>query len=584
MTLEVLICTCGPAALDKVLAMDLPELPSVSYLVAWQDSRDTPVPPALAQRRDIRIIPSPGLGLSRNRNLAFAHASADILLIADDDLRYHPGALHSILNVFEADPSLDFATFRYDSPDAKYYPSHECSLSPLPKNYYPTSCEIALRRSTLERHGLRMSPLLGIGAPYLGSGEEDLLLLQCQRLGLGCRFFPITICTHEGHTTGSRRATPSTLRAVGAIIMLQHPLSAPLRLPLAAWRRYRSRQASFFPALAHLAAGMAYALRNRDILLSPSHSPQPPLSVVIPVFNRQHIVETTLRSVAAQTLRPLALVLVDNGSSDGSLDLLQRWAAENRTPDLSISVVSEPSPGASAARNRGLHLVTTPYTLFFDSDDIMAPTHCQRVLQAFLRRPQTDIVGFPFALNTPTSRRIIPFFSRRPLWHCIQHGSMATLHYAARTDLFRNAGAWREDCRQWDDIELGARLLSLNPKIIHFKGAPTVEVMANDISITGTDFASRATFFEHALDCIDLTVTSSPASPCRRRRHRWVALRRVHLAGLYAAEGASKQGRSLLRAVLSDEKCPFYRSLFRLGFLYTRLGGRGMARLLHWLF
>ncbi|MGN0223934.1 MAG: glycosyltransferase family 2 protein, partial [Muribaculaceae bacterium] len=50
------------------------------------------------------------------------------------------------------------------------------------------------------------------------------------------------------------------------------------------------------------------------------------LTIVIPVYNRATIVERTLASVAAQTLRPLSVVLVDNNSTDGTLSVLQRWA------------------------------------------------------------------------------------------------------------------------------------------------------------------------------------------------------------------------------------------------------------------
>ncbi len=184
------------------------------------------------------------------------------------------------------------------------------------------------------------------------------------------------------------------------------------------------------------------------------------LTIVIPVHNRAHIVRRTLASVEAQTLRPLRVVLVDNASTDNSLEILRSWA---KAPHgLDVTVVEECRPGSTAARNRGLEEVKTEWTMFFDSDDTMRPNHCERALSC---SDDADMVGWNVCMHMPYGRTSIKrFYCGDAQFHSLFHGSTATQRYMARTSLFRRAGLWNEEIKYWDDIELGARLLALKPR------------------------------------------------------------------------------------------------------------------------
>ena len=166
------------------------------------------------------------------------------------------------------------------------------------------------------------------------------------------------------------------------------------------------------------------------------------LTVVVPVYNRAGRVGSTLDSLEAQTLRPLRIVLVDNNSTDDTLRVLLDWKSRVESPSFVVTVVEETLPGAAAARNRGLAEVTTPFTMFFDSDDLMAPGHCLRALSGFDDNPGADIVGWDCSMLSLAGRRNIGRFSDRDvLWDNLFYGSMATQRYAARTALFRQPAA-----------------------------------------------------------------------------------------------------------------------------------------------
>jgi len=90
------------------------------------------------------------------------------------------------------------------------------------------------------------------------------------------------------------------------------------------------------------------------------------ISVIVPVYNVAEYLPACLESLAAQTHRDLELVLVDDGSTDGSAALLEAFA--QREPRA--VVIAQPNGGVSAARNRGLDAATGEFVGFVDSDDI----------------------------------------------------------------------------------------------------------------------------------------------------------------------------------------------------------------------
>ncbi|MDE6783660.1 MAG: glycosyltransferase family 2 protein, partial [Paramuribaculum sp.] len=186
----------------------------------------------------------------------------------------------------------------------------------------------------------------------------------------------------------------------------------------------------------------------------------PQLTVVVPVRNRPVLVVRTLDSIAAQTLRPFRLIIVDSASTDNTLDVVTRWADRHRTDALSIEVLDCPTPGASTARNYGLAQVTTPYVLFFDSDDEMLPTHLERIASALRERPDTDILYYDAATIDPDGWTSVKSHRHHDLKTLqLLHCPLSTQRCTIRTELLRAAGGWNEKLQMWVDLELGIRLL-----------------------------------------------------------------------------------------------------------------------------
>lgn len=257
LTLEVAVVTFGPDGGRRIEAMGLPELSGVSYLVSWQERNGLPLPDSVAARKDITVMEMHGLGSSRNRNNCLDHATGDIILFADDDLKLYPEGLLGVLKAFEDNSGLEYGSFRYNNEGglAKSYPSEECPLHNLPKNFYQTTFEIALRRNS--RAGrLRFCEDFGFAVKEFTAGEDELMLMRARRQRLDCRFFPVTVAFHSGATTGVRpRLADGMILTQGALIIAGYPLTSWLRIPLVSWRIARKGQAKFSHALRMMLLG-----------------------------------------------------------------------------------------------------------------------------------------------------------------------------------------------------------------------------------------------------------------------------------------------------------------------------------------
>jgi len=109
------------------------------------------------------------------------------------------------------------------------------------------------------------------------------------------------------------------------------------------------------------------------------------VSVIIPTYNRARLVQAAVESVLKQTRVPDEIVVVDDGSTDGTVEALSRFGAP-------VVVVAQTNQGRSAARNRGLREAHGDLILFLDSDDLLAHECVEHYLQVLEQNPQVGVV------------------------------------------------------------------------------------------------------------------------------------------------------------------------------------------------
>ncbi|NEP19650.1 MAG: glycosyltransferase [Leptolyngbya sp. SIO4C1] len=113
--------------------------------------------------------------------------------------------------------------------------------------------------------------------------------------------------------------------------------------------------------------------------------PEPLVSVVIPVFNGEQTIEETVRSVLGQTYRHLEVIVINDGSTDQTKAILERFQ------DQRLQVVSYSNAGLSASRNRGIDRAAGDYISFIDADDVWTADKIAAQLAALRHHPSAAI-------------------------------------------------------------------------------------------------------------------------------------------------------------------------------------------------
>lgn len=112
------------------------------------------------------------------------------------------------------------------------------------------------------------------------------------------------------------------------------------------------------------------------------------ITVVVPVYNVEEYLAWCLDSLCGQTLTDIEIIAVNDGSTDGSLDILRMYANK----DDRIRIIDKENNGLSSARNAGIHAATSPLICFLDSDDRFTPNACARIVEAFDEGERSDSV------------------------------------------------------------------------------------------------------------------------------------------------------------------------------------------------
>jgi len=184
----------------------------------------------------------------------------------------------------------------------------------------------------------------------------------------------------------------------------------------------------------------------------------PEVSVIIPAFNRCAMLREAIDSVLAQSTPAFELIVIDDGSTDGTAEHLARLAETIR-----ITVDRIDHRGPAAARNRGVALARAPLIAFLDSDDLWSPTKLERQL-AFMRDRPGCAISQTGEIWIRNGRRVNPGHRHRKRAGDIFVDSLRTClvgmsSVMIRTDLFCSSGGFDEHMTAAEDYDLWLRIL-----------------------------------------------------------------------------------------------------------------------------
>lgn len=194
------------------------------------------------------------------------------------------------------------------------------------------------------------------------------------------------------------------------------------------------------------------------------------VSVIVPCYNRAQIIVDTLESVWRQTYRPIELIIVDDGSSDDSREIVEEWANTKKNQgnnSIIIKIIHQDNGGPSIARNIGLLACTGEYIQFVDSDDILHQEKLKTQVEAIKKyKKDFSVCNYKrFTYSIEDSKPIVDFYSRShsiedfPVMYPIKTSAPVYMRSAIVT-----GGSWNIALRAGEDFEFNFRLVCRGAK------------------------------------------------------------------------------------------------------------------------
>jgi glycosyltransferase involved in cell wall biosynthesis len=193
------------------------------------------------------------------------------------------------------------------------------------------------------------------------------------------------------------------------------------------------------------------------------------VSTIIPVYNRPALLPDAVESVLAQTYRPIEIVIVDDGSTDATLEVARELAIKN--PEK-VRVIQQANKGPGRARQAGLEAARGEFIQYLDSDDLLLPRKFELQVAALIGAPECGAAygktrhykvghrptNIPFKRTGERLQTILPAALQSRWW-----STSTPLH---RRTVLDHAGAW-SDLRNEEDWEYECRIAALGTRLAY---------------------------------------------------------------------------------------------------------------------
>jgi len=120
----------------------------------------------------------------------------------------------------------------------------------------------------------------------------------------------------------------------------------------------------------------------------------PEISIIVPLYNKVNEVERAIESIFAQTIQNFELIIIDGGSTDGSLDVIKRYESDTR-----YHLIHQISKGLPAGRNEGIAVASTDLIAFLDADDMWCPTFLEKIFHLQKLYPNAGLYATAYSTS-----------------------------------------------------------------------------------------------------------------------------------------------------------------------------------------
>ncbi|MDB4754054.1 glycosyltransferase family 2 protein [Akkermansiaceae bacterium] len=205
------------------------------------------------------------------------------------------------------------------------------------------------------------------------------------------------------------------------------------------------------------------------------------VSVVVPTYNRAVMVCDALQSVKNQSYRPLQLLVVDDGSTDDTGDVVKKWADENAKDDFEVRYLWQENQGGNPARNHGIAEAEGEFVAFLDSDDLWDSEKLKQQVELFIEDSRVGAVYCGVRHVDAATGKVLESTKRNyPAGDIlcqilVRDVTSPTSAYIVKRELFGKVGDFditlqaRQDWDMWIRLAAECRIGSLPSALVEYR-------------------------------------------------------------------------------------------------------------------
>ncbi|MCL2536861.1 MAG: glycosyltransferase family 2 protein [Coriobacteriia bacterium] len=235
------------------------------------------------------------------------------------------------------------------------------------------------------------------------------------------------------------------------------------------------------------------------------------IGFVIAVFNGEATIERAIESIVRQKNSNWELVVVDDGSTDGTSDIVRKYQEQNSR----IRLVQQENQGLAAARNNGFGMLTSNWTAYLDADDELVETHCEHMMQIVNKYPGHMLYGCNVLYRYPEEEFIAHAndeIAEITLADWSKGAGVALCGALISSEFYREIGGYQSFGKYGEDLNMllcvlldGSVIVSPEPLYIYYKG------------VDGQQTLHRSDNLKSCLRVIDHVRRTRNLSPLQRR-------------------------------------------------------------------
>lgn len=226
------------------------------------------------------------------------------------------------------------------------------------------------------------------------------------------------------------------------------------------------------------------------------------ISIIIPTYNRAHIITETLDSVISQTYTNWECIIIDDRSTDNTKEIIDNYLKKDER--ISFIVKSDnQKKGASTSRNIGLSLAKGDYIQFLDSDDVIANNKLEEQLKVISNEPTRAVVTCKWGVFEKSNKSATifhenflykNFYDIRDYFELVgEYGGFLPLHcFLIDKKIIDKVGSWNEDLSVNDDGEFIFRVLTNGASVFYCSNTHVLYRKSKDETLSSINSVEKA--------------------------------------------------------------------------------------------